>query len=118
MLFSWNVGWSQGQAEAIGAALKAGDASGISRYFAPSVNITINNSTSTYSRTQGELVLRDFFNKNAVRDFYIQHSNNASSGPKTFAIGYLNTSNGRYKVYLKMWQKDGGYVLKEITFEK
>jgi hypothetical protein len=118
MLFPWQIAWSQGQTEAIGAALKAGDAPGVSRYFGASVDITINNSTSTYSRTQGELVLRDFFSKNAVRDFDIQHSNNSSSGPKTFAIGYLSTSNGRYKVYIWMRPKDGGYVLKEIRFEK
>ena len=107
-----------GLTDAIGNALKAGDASGVSRYFGPSVDITIFNSTSTYSRAQGELVLRDFFSKNAVRDFEIQQSGNSSARPATFTIGYLNTSNGRYKVYMWLKPKDGGYVLKEIRFEK
>ena len=115
----FNIASAQsGLTDAIGSALKAGDASGVSRYFGPSVDITVCNSTSTYSRAQGELVLRDFFNKNAVRDFEIQHSGNSSARPATFTIGYLNTSNGRYKVYMWLKPKDGGYVLKEIRFEK
>jgi len=104
--------------DAIGTALKAGDASGISRYFGPSVDITINSSTSTYSRTQGELVLRDFFAKNTVHAFNVQHSSNSSGRPATFTIGYLNTNNGRYKVYMWLKPRDRGYVLKEIRFEK
>jgi hypothetical protein len=107
-----------GLTEAIGNSLKAGDASGVSRYFGPAVDITINNSTSTYSRTQGELVLRDFFSKNPVHDFSIEHSGNSSDRPATFTIGNLNTGNGRYKVYMWLKPRDGGYVLKEIRFER
>ena len=112
------TGKAQGPAAGIDNALKAGDASGISRYFGPSIDITINNSTSTYSRKQGELVLRDFFNKITVLDFDIEHSGNSAASPATFAIGYLKTSNGQYKVYMWLKPKDGGYVLKEIRFEK
>ena len=107
-----------GLTEAIGNALRAGDASAVSRYFGPSVDITVNNSTSTYSRAQGELVLRDFFSKNPVRDFEIQHSGNSSARPATFTIGYLSTGTGRFKVYMWLKPRDGGYVLKEIRFEK
>lgn len=118
MTFFNTAGAQSGLTDAISSALKAGDASGVSRYFGPSVDITINNSTSTYSRAQGELVLRDFFNKNAVRDFEVQHSGNSSSRPATFTIGYLSTNNGRYKVYMWLKPRDGGFFLKEIRFEK
>ena len=116
----FHAGWAQNnQSAAINAALRSGDASGISRYFGPSVDITINSSTSTYSRTQGELVLRDFFNKNPARDFDIEHSaNSTSSANATFTIGYLDTNNGRYKVYMYLRQKEGEYILREIRIEK
>ena len=107
-----------GLTDAIAGCLKAGDASGISRYFGSSVDITINSSTSTYSRTQGELVLRDFFSKNTVHDFTVNHSGNSSDRPATFTIGNLQTDNGRYRVYMWLKPRDGGYVLKEIRFEK
>jgi len=107
-----------GLTDAIGTALSEGDAAGISRYFGPSVDITINSSTSTYSKTQGELVLRDFLSKNPVIDFNVEHSTNSSVRPATFTIGFLNTKNGRYKVYMWLKPRDRGYVLKEIRFEK
>jgi hypothetical protein len=114
-----NVVWAQGaQVEAIDKALKAGNASGISRHFGQSVDITINNTTSTYSSTQGEQVLRDFFSKNPVRSFDVEHSDNSTSSNSTFTVGVLNTGNGKYKVYLSLRPKDGGYLLKEIRVEK
>ena len=106
------------QVEAIDNALNAGNASGVAKYFAPSVDITINNSTSTYSSNQGEQVLRDFFSKNAVKGFEIEHSGNSTSTNSTFTVGILSTGNGKYKVYLYLRQKDGGFVLKEIRIEK
>ena len=120
LLFSLLVpGRAQGSvSDAIDNALRSGDASGISRYFGASVDITINNATSTYSRTQGELVLRDFFSRNAVHGFDIEHSGASTGGGAVYTIGLLNTGNGKYKVYLALRQKDGGYVLKEIRFEK
>ena len=107
-----------GLTEAIAGCLKAGDASCVSRYFGNSVDITINSSTSTYSRTQGELVLRDFFSKNSVRDFTINHSGNSSDRPATFTIGNLQTDRNRYKVYMWLKPRDGDYVLKEIRIER
>ena len=106
------------QVEAIDNALRAGNASGISRYFGPSIDITINNSSSTYSHSQGEQVLRDFFSKNNVREFEIEHSGNSTSTNSTFTVGVLSTSNGKYKVYIYLKQKDTGYLLKEIRIEK
>src|SRR5690606_4472566 len=106
------------QAEVIGHALRAGNAAEVSRHFGPSIDITIGNSSSTHSRTQGELVLHDFFSKNAVRDFDVQHISNPGGGAVTFVIGYLHTSNGRYKVSMWLRPRDGGSLLKEIRFEK
>jgi hypothetical protein len=115
----FSAGMAQGRpVDAIDNAMKAGNAAAISRYFGPSIDITINNSTSTYSRTQGEQVLRDFFARNAVRDFDIDYSGPSSSSNTSFTIGTLQTANGKYKVYLFLRPADGGYVLKELRIEK
>lgn len=105
-------------AQEIDVALSAGDAAAVSKYFGPSVDITINNSTSTYSRTQAEQVLRDFFSKNSVKDFDIEHSGNSGGSAATFTIGYLSTGNGRFRVYMWLKPSDAGYILKQIRFEK
>lgn len=112
-------GLAQGvTSQEIDVALSAGDASSLSKFFGPSVDITINNSTSTYSRTQAEQVLRDFFAKNNVKDFDIEHSGNSGGSAATFTIGYLSTGNGRFRVYMWLKSSDAGFVLKQIRFEK
>lgn len=99
-------------------AIRAGDASGIAHYFGNTVDITINNNQATYNRTQGELVLRDFFGRNTVSGFQVDHTGAASSSNSVFSVGSLNTSTGKYRVYFLLRQKDGGYTLTEIRFQR
>ncbi len=115
----FNTSAAQGRpADGVESAMRSGNAAAVSRYFGPSVDLTVNNSSSTYSRTQGEQVLRDFFARNAVRDFNIDYSGASTSSNSSFAVGTLQTSNGKYKVYISLRPADGGAVLKEVRIEK
>jgi hypothetical protein len=104
--------------EAIAAAIRSGNAASVSRYFGPSVDITINNSSSTYSRSQGEQVLRDFFSRHPVRDFMIDYAGNSTSSDSRFSIGTLRTETCKFKVYLFLRPTENGYTLKELRIEK
>ncbi|MBS1615849.1 MAG: DUF4783 domain-containing protein [Bacteroidetes bacterium] len=106
------------QLDAIAVAIKSGNAASVARYFGPSVDMTLNNTSSTYSRTQGEQVLRDFFSRHPVRDFKIDYSGNSTSSDSHFSIGTLRTETCRFKVYLFLRPSDKGYTVKEIRFEK
>jgi len=102
----------------ITSAMKAGDVGGVTRFMDNVVDITINNNQSTYSKTQAEMVLRDFFNKNAPKAFNIEHTGNSADQTSFYSIGYLTTAGGRYRIYIFLKQKDGGYILQELKFEK
>lgn len=108
--------YAQG-ADGVGRALRSGNAGDVIRFSGNTIDITINNSQATYSRTQGELVLRDFFSRNAVRDFEVEHTG-TSGGNAAFTIGTLNTAFGKYRVYILMRQRDGGYSLAELRLQK
>jgi len=54
-------------------AIKSGNAASVSKYFDNTVEITVNGKSSNYSKTQGEVVLRDFFANNAVKSFTVLH---------------------------------------------
>ena len=113
------TGFSQGRGtDGIESAMRSGNAAAVSRYFGTSVNVTLNNSTSTYSSTQAEQVLRDFFARNAVKDFAIDYSGASTSSNSSFTVGTLQTATGKYKVYLSLRPSDGGYILKEVRIEK
>lgn len=97
-------------------AIKAGNAVSVSKYFDNTVEITVNGKSSNYSKTQGEVVLRDFFANNAVKSFTVLHQ--GQSGGSEFCIGTLITSNGNYRTTLNLKQKGDKQSLQEIKFEK
>ena len=97
-------------------AIKTGNAVSVSKYFDNTVEITVNGKSSNYSKTQGEVVLRDFFANNAVKSFTVLHQ--GQSGGSEFCIGTLITSNGSYRTTLNLKQKGDKQSLQEIKFEK
>lgn len=97
-------------------AIKAGNAAGVAKYFDNTVEIALAGKSNTYSKSQGEAVLRDFFANNSVKSFTIVHQ--GESGGSQFCIGTLITANGTYRTTLNLKQKGDKQSLQEIKFEK
>ena len=97
-------------------AIKAGNATEIARYFDNTVEINLPDKSNSYSKSQGELVLKDFFNTNPVKNFTVNHKGeNAGS---QFCIGTLATKNGVFRTTVYMKQKSDKQILQTITFER
>lgn len=97
------------------AAMKSGNASIVAKYFDNSVEISMPDKSNSYSKSQGELVLKDFFTSNPVKSFEIIHKGeNAGS---QYCIGTLQTKNGAYRTTIFMKQKGDRQVLQELRFE-
>ncbi len=97
-------------------AIRAGNATGVAKYFDNTVEITLPTKSANYSKSQGEAVLRDFFANNTVKTFTIIHQ--GESGGAQFCIGTLNTSNGSFRTTVNLKQKGDKQILQEIKFEK
>ena len=98
------------------SAIKNGSVSQLSKYFDNTIEITLTDKVNTYSKSQGELVLKDFFSNNEVKDFEIVHK--GENGGAQFIIGTLNTKNGEYRTTIYMKQKGDKQLLQELRFEK
>ena len=97
------------------AAMKTGNASLVAKYFDNNVEISMPDKSNSYSKSQAELVLKDFFSSNPVKSFEIIHKGeNAGS---QYCIGTLQTKNGAYRTTIFMKQKGDGQVLQELRFE-
>lgn len=97
-------------------AIKTGNAAEVAKYFDNTVEITLPDKSNSYSKSQAELVLREFFNTNNVKSFEVIHkSENAAS---QYCIGNLNTSNGLFRTTIYMKQKGNKQVVQELRFEK
>ncbi len=97
------------------AAMKSGNANAVAKYFDNSVEISMPDKSNSYSKSQAELVLRDFFASNPVKNFEVIHKGeNAGS---QYCIGTLQTKSGAYRTTIFMKQKGDSQVLQELRFE-
>lgn len=97
-------------------AIKAGNAAEVSRFFDKSVEITFPGKSNSYSKSQAELVLTDFFASNPPKNFEIIHkSENEGS---QYCIGNLETTNGIYRTTIYLKQKGDKQVIQELRFER
>ena len=101
--------------EEIISALKAGNATELAKYFDNTVEITLPDKSNSYSKTQAEVVLRDFFSNNPVKGFEILHK--GENGGSQYCIGKLITKNGSYRTTVFMKQKGNTQTLQEIRFQ-
>lgn len=102
----------------IGQAIGAGNAGNVARYFGAFVDMNINGTQSTYSQNQGEMVLRNFFEKNKAERFDAQRSTMENYGKNGFTIGTLKANTGTYKVYFRVREKDNSLQLQELRIER
>lgn len=103
------------QKDEIVDALKSGDAEKLSRHFDQTVDISMPGKSNSYSKGQAEMVLKDFFSMNKVRNFELQHS--GSNPSSNFIIGKLTTANGSYRTTVYMRQRGDKQLIQGIEFE-
>lgn len=96
-------------------AMKAGNSGLVARHFDSNVELSMPDKSNSYSKSQAELVLKDFFANNPVKGFEVIHKGeNAGS---QYCIGTLVTKSGSYRTTIFMKQKGDGQVLQELRFE-
>ena len=97
-------------------AIKSGNAAEVAKYFDNTVELTLPGKTNSFSKSQAQLVLHDFFTQNVVKNFEVIHqSENAGS---EYCIGNLNTANGVFRTTIYMKQVGARQLIQELRFEK
>ena len=97
-------------------AMDAGNAGQLSNYFDKIVEITLHDKTNSYSRSQAEVILKDFFSFHDVRAFRIVHKGSESGAE--FCIGNLDTRYGQFRTAIFMKSRAQHQVLQEISFQE
>jgi hypothetical protein len=105
-----------GPFEDVVSSIKSGDARSLSRYLDNTVEINISGKSSSYSKSQAEIILKDFFSKNQVKSFELIHQGEGGGGSR-FGIGNMGTSGGAYRTSFFLQKKGGSMVLNELRFE-
>jgi len=99
-------------------AIKLGSSKEIVRYLNNNIDITIDGNMDSYSRTQAEFVLKDFFKKNPPSSFVIVHQG-ASKGGSPYATGqYASTNENVYLVWVRIKKVNDKFLIHEMSFIK
>ena len=102
--------------DAVVVALNAGNAAQLSKYFDNRIDIGLPEKSDNYSRTQAEMIIREFFSNNGVRTFEIKYKSEKAG--TNYCVGTLKTKSGDYRTTLFMKQKGDKQYLQDISFQR
>ena len=97
------------------AAMRSGSATQLSKYFDTRVDLSLPGKSDNYSKSQAEMILKDFFANNTVKNFVVKHKGEQNGSQ--FCIGLLQTKNGNFRTKFFMKQKGDQQVVQELGFE-
>jgi len=119
VFFSAGQAVAQGDAmNSVKSAMKVGSAKELSRNFGSMVEITLDGGEATsYSNTQAEFVMKNFFAKNAPVDFSVNHNGTSDKG-QLYAIGTYASKGDSYTVLIRMKAANGKYLIHSMNFIK
>lgn len=111
---------AQAAPDALGAvknALRNGSAKETAALFGPTVELGVDGNKQSYSQTQAEFVVRDFFAKNPPVSFEFVHEG-ASDAGTPYAIGRYATKTAAYRVFIKLKAQKTGLLIDNLDFTK
>ncbi len=99
------------------AAMKAGQTSGITKYFSNSVELTLLDNEGIYSKAQSEQMLKTFFAQHPPKNVSVQHKGSSAQGAQ-YAIIIYESSNGKFRTYIFMKDNGNGLQVNEFRIER
>ncbi|OFX20547.1 MAG: hypothetical protein A2033_01145 [Bacteroidetes bacterium GWA2_31_9] len=110
------ITFSQEIPDGIQTALKTGNATELAKYFNTNVEMTVINKEDVYSKSQAEIILRDFFSNNTPTEFKLMHKG-GKDGAK-YAIGNLKTTTKTYRVYFLVKNNNKTPYIQQLRIEE
>lgn len=99
------------------AALKAGSSKEFVKNFNNMVELNFEGEKSNYSKSQAELVLKEFFKKYPPVDFQYIHQGSSKQG-LTYVIGKYTFENGSFRVWILIKKFDEDFLVDSIDFSR
>jgi hypothetical protein len=99
----------------ISIAIKAGNASELSKYMNSTVELLLLDKEDFYKKNVAETILKDFFNEYQTKDFTIRHQ--GAKNDAQYAIGNLKTEKGDFRVYFLLKKVGQELLIHQIRIE-
>jgi len=121
MILSSSSGILQGQdiTSTLVSYIKDGDVASLAEYFQTTIDVGLPEKDQDYSKTQAEMVLKDFFKNNPCTEFKLESSGESEN--QTFhIIGTYQSNQEKYQVLIlmKKHSESEKMLIYKIKFEK
>ncbi len=117
-IVSMGTMFGQSFIEDLSKAFEQGNASAISQHFQKNLHISFNNSQSVYSKSQAQIILKDFFEAEQVKEYKVNLRSYTENNEVLYLISTLNTQKSEYLVYLAFKYQNNKYLLSEMQFKR
>lgn len=104
-------------ADDVAAAIKTGNATTIAKFFSTNVDLKILDKEDVYSKAQAELILKDFFSKNAVKSFSVLHKSTAKNGDQLVTGSYESSTGKKYRMYYLLKKDAAGFTVNQFRID-
>ncbi|MFC2124434.1 DUF4783 domain-containing protein [Bacteroidota bacterium] len=98
-------------------AMKTGSSKELAKYFGSTVELNFDGEKSSYSRSQAEFVLRDFFKNYPPVDFEYIHQGASKQGLK-YVIGKYSITGGSYRIWVLFKKSNDAFYVDTIDFTR
>ncbi len=98
-------------------AMKNSEAKTLSSYFNETVDLGLPDNDNSYSASQGEMIMKDFFRKYPPDSFEVIQKGSTEKDSR-FAIGTYHTGDKVFRVYIDLRKAKSDYRIHKIKFEK
>jgi len=109
--------WCQGSIPpGISQAIKAGNAKELVKFMNDNVEMVILDKEGIYSKSQAEMILKDFFSKNQPKKFSLMHQ--GGKAESKYGIGDLSTGIESFRIYFLLKTTNGKSLIHQFRIEK
>lgn len=98
-------------------AFRSASSKEVAKLLNETVDMNIQGNIKNYSKSQAEIILRDFFKKNPPTSFVIIHHGASQTG-LPYAIGEYKSNSDTYRVWVRIKKFGNDFVITEIRFIK
>lgn len=98
-------------------AIKGSDAGSLSSSFNATVELLLPDNESTYSASQGEMIMKDFFKKYPP-DSFTEIQKGTIDPASRFSICNYTAGNRQYQVCINLRKENDRFLIQKIKFEE
>lgn len=99
-------------------AVENGSARDMAKYFGANVELSLPGNEGTFSKSQSEIILKDFFSKNAAGSFSLNHEGASRDGSAYFIGTYKSAAKKSFRTYFLLKKVNGNFVLHQVQFQE